>query len=178
LDDFVTMLVPCSLANFPFLPSIYSLNNESQHLFGRRWARLWEHILNWEIATSPPSVSKKIKIFIWLLFRDRINSKNLLKRKNYNIEGGDYNCVLCNLNVEELSYHLIFQCPFSLECWSYLGIFWDHHLYFFDTLKKAKADFSLSFFMEIFSIAAWEIWKQKNGEIFWGLVPSFSGWRS
>jgi hypothetical protein len=32
-------------------------------------------------------VSKKIKIFIWLLFRDRINSRNLLKRKNYKIEG-------------------------------------------------------------------------------------------
>jgi hypothetical protein len=83
-------------------------------------------------------VSKKIKIFIWLLFRDRINSRNLLKRKNYKIEGGDYNCVLWSLNVEELSYHLIFQCPFSSNCWSYLGIFWDHHLCFFDTLKKAK----------------------------------------
>jgi hypothetical protein len=39
-------------------------------------------------------VSKKIKIFIWLLFRDRINSRNLLKRKNYKIEGEDYNCVV------------------------------------------------------------------------------------
>jgi hypothetical protein len=65
-------------------------------------------------------VSKKIKIFIWLLFRDRINSRNLLKRKHFKIEGDDYNCVLCNLNIEELSYHLIFQCPFSSECWDYL----------------------------------------------------------
>jgi hypothetical protein len=39
-------------------------------------------------------VSKKIKIFIWLLFRDRINSRNLLKRKNYKIEGEDYNCAV------------------------------------------------------------------------------------
>jgi hypothetical protein len=53
-------------------------------------------------------VSKKIKIFIWLLFRDRINSRNLLKRKNYKIEGDDYNYVLCSLDIEELSYHLIF----------------------------------------------------------------------
>jgi hypothetical protein len=53
-------------------------------------------------------VSKKIKIFIWLLCRDRINSRNLLRRKNYKIEGDDYSCVLCNLDTKELSYHLIF----------------------------------------------------------------------
>jgi hypothetical protein len=28
---------------------------------------------------------------------DRINSRNLLKRKNFNIDGDDYNYVLCNL---------------------------------------------------------------------------------
>jgi hypothetical protein len=28
-------------------------------------------------------VCKKIKIFLWLVFRDRINSKNLLKRKHF-----------------------------------------------------------------------------------------------
>jgi hypothetical protein len=93
---------------------------------------------------------------------------NLLKMKNYKIEGDDYNCVFCSLHVEELSCHLIFQCPFSSECWSYLGIFWDHSLYFFDTMKKAKVGFNLSFFMEICSIAAWEIWKQRNGKIFRG----------
>jgi hypothetical protein len=53
-------------------------------------------------------VTKKLKIFIWLVFRDIINSKNLLKRKNYKIEGVDYNCVLCNLNIEEYTYHLLF----------------------------------------------------------------------
>jgi hypothetical protein len=81
--------------------------------------------------------------------------------------------VLCSLDVEELSYHLIFQWLFSAECWSYLGIFWDHSLYFFDTMKKARLDFNFSFFMEIFSITAREIWKQRNGKIFRGSVPSF-----
>jgi hypothetical protein len=101
-------------------------------------------------------VSKKIKIFIWLVFIDRINSRNLLRRKNYKIDGDDNSCVLCNLNIEELFYHLIFQCPFSSECQNYLG-FRDDSLYFFDTIQKAKHDCHMYFFMEIFSIVVWEI---------------------
>jgi hypothetical protein len=120
-------------------------------------------------------VFKKIKIFIWLLFKDRINSRNLL-RKNYKIEGDDYNCVLCNLDTEELSYHLIFQCPFSSECWNYIGFYWDHNLHFFDTIQKAKQDCHSGFFMEIFSMAAWEIWKQRNKKIFRGSDPTFQSW--
>jgi hypothetical protein len=91
---------------------------------------------------------------MWLLSRDRINSRNLLRRKNYKIEGDDYSCVLCNLNVEELSYNLIFQCPFSYECWDYLDINWDHSLQFFNIIQKAKQDNHINLFMEIFSIAA------------------------
>jgi hypothetical protein len=85
--------------------------------------------------------------------------------------------VLCNLDIEELSYHLIYQCPFRSECWDYLGISWDHSLSFFDTMQKAKQEFSSSFFVEI-SIAAWEIWKQRNGKIFRGFVPSFVSWKN
>jgi hypothetical protein len=114
---------------------------------------------------------------MWLLSRDRINSRNLLRRKNYKIEGDDYSCVLCNLNVEELSYNLIFQCPFSYECWDYLDINWDHSLQFFDIIQKAKQDNHINLFMEIFSIAAWEIWKQRNRKKIRGLVPSFQSWK-
>jgi hypothetical protein len=122
-------------------------------------------------------VTKKIKIFIWLLFIDRINSRNLLRRKNYKIDGDDYSCVLCNLDIEEFSYHLIFQCPFSTECWSFLGIHWDQDLYFLETIKKDKQDSHLEHFMEIFSIAAWEICKQRNGLIFRGTIPTFHSWK-
>jgi hypothetical protein len=120
---------------------------------------------------------QKNKIIIWLLFKDRINSRNLLRRNNYKIDGDDYSCVLCNLNVEELSYHLIFQCLFSYECRDYLGINWDRNLQFFDTIWKAKQDSHIGLFMEVFSIAAWEIWKRRNGEIFRGLVPIFQSWK-
>jgi hypothetical protein len=112
-----------------------------------------------------------------LMFRDRINSRNLLKRKNYKIEGDNYSCVLCNLNIDEYTYHLIFQCPFSSDYWNFLGIHWDHDLYFFDTIQKAKRDSHLEHFMEIFSMAAWEIWRQRNAWIFRGIPPTFLSWK-
>jgi hypothetical protein len=84
--------------------------------------------------------------------------------------------VLCNLDIEEYTYHLIFQCPFSERCWNYLGIHWDHGLYFFDAIMKAKREWQFDFFMEVFAIAAWEIWKQRNEKIFRGSAPSFQAW--
>jgi hypothetical protein len=41
-----------------------------------------------------------------------------------------------------------------------------HGSYFFETIKKAKRDSQLDYFMDVFSIVAWEIWKQGNTKIF------------
>jgi hypothetical protein len=59
-----------------------------------------------------------------------------------------------------------------VECWNFLGIHWVHELYFFDTIIKAKRE-SQHDYMEVFSIAAWEIWKQRNAKIFRGTPTSF-----
>jgi hypothetical protein len=112
-------------------------------------------------------IAKKLKIFVWLVFRDRINSRNLLRRKNFSI-GGNYSCVLCSLELEELTYHLIFQCSFAERCWDLLNIHWDHNLGFFDTFQKAKSEWQLGYFMETFAIEAWKIWKIRNNKIFRG----------
>jgi hypothetical protein len=48
----------------------------------------------------------KFKIFFWLLLRDRLNSRNLLRRKNMELE--DYSCVLCNTGHEETSFFISF----------------------------------------------------------------------
>jgi hypothetical protein len=109
-------------------------------------------------------------------FKYRINSRNLLKRKRCKVDGDDYNCVLCSLATEEFTYHPLFQCPFSTACWSYLNIRWDHSFYFFDTIAKAKADCQHDSFMEIFAIAAWDIWRQRNDKIFRLVAPS-SSWK-
>jgi hypothetical protein len=122
-------------------------------------------------------ITTKLKIFIWLVFRDRINSRNLLKRKNYKVEGDDYSCVFCNLNIEEYTYHLLFQFPFSTACWNFLNIHWDHDFYFFDTIKNAREECQHDFFVEVFSVAAWEIWKKQNAKIFIAIALSFYSWR-
>jgi hypothetical protein len=102
-------------------------------------------------------VTKKLKCFVWLVFKDRINSRNLLKRKHYKVDDDDYNYVLCSLAIEEFTYHLLFQCPFSTLYWTYLNIHWGHSHYFFDTIAKDKADCQHEFFIEVFAITAWEI---------------------
>ena len=44
--------------------------------------------------------SNKLKVFSWLMIMDRLNTRNLLKRKKHKLEGNNYNCILCNQNIE------------------------------------------------------------------------------
>jgi hypothetical protein len=83
-------------------------------------------------------VCKKIKVFIWLVFRDRIISKNLLKRKGFMNAASDLHSVLCDSNYKETNFHLLFESPFSWNCWQYVGIQWNLELDFFRMLEDAK----------------------------------------
>lgn len=65
----------------------------------------------------------KLKVFGWLLLNDRLNTRNMLKRRHYNIRE-DHNCLLCGLNIEETVQHMIFTWSFSRQCWTVLGIDW------------------------------------------------------
>lgn len=65
----------------------------------------------------------KIRVFGWLLLSDRLNTKNMLVRRHYTIEGGT-DCLLCNDHIEETLEHMIFNCNFSMTCWQSIGITW------------------------------------------------------
>jgi hypothetical protein len=104
--------------------------------------------------------SNKIKVFTWLLMMDRLNVRNILKRKHFKIEGDDYSCPLCRQNREETTFHLLFLCPFSRECWRQLGFHWEFNLSFHQMMHAARIQDSNPFFMEIFMLGAWLIWKQ------------------
>jgi hypothetical protein len=67
--------------------------------------------------------SNKIKVFGWLILMDRLNVRNILRRKKHKLKRKGYSCVLCPRNREETTFHLFFSCPFSQECWSTLHIF-------------------------------------------------------
>lgn len=93
------------------------------------------------------------------------------------LEGHNYSCVLCNQNVEE-TVHLFFTCPFSQACWQHLGVQWNLVIDFFHMLLQVKQGFSHPFFMKVFIISAWQIWKQRNDFVFSGGQSSFLAWRT
>lgn len=68
-------------------------------------------LLKGSVPTSPvfwwmwqSQVAGKIKFFFWLLLKDRLNTRNLL-RKNMHLD--EYTCVLCQQNVEETSTSIL-----------------------------------------------------------------------
>ena len=120
----------------------------------------------------------KLRVFSWLLLMDRLNTRNILRRKKHKLQGNNYNCVLCSNNIEETAFHLFFTCPFTQACWQHLGINWDFTMDFFRMMQQAKAQHNNPFFMETFIIATWQIWKQRNNSIFDRGRPSFDSWKS
>ncbi|TVU06152.1 hypothetical protein EJB05_49350, partial [Eragrostis curvula] len=118
----------------------------------------------------------KIKFFIWLVLKDRVNTRNMLRRRNHHLESG-YNCVLCHQDTEETLYHLFFDCTFSTSCWFSIGILWDGELDIHERVMEAKRQFQHQFFMEIFSIATWGIWKVRNAKIFDHKHPIVASWK-
>ena len=65
----------------------------------------------------------KHKFFAWLVLHDRINTKDMLLRRHWNVSE-DNNCVLCPCQVLEDWSHLFFECNFSSRIWSYLQVSW------------------------------------------------------
>lgn len=118
----------------------------------------------------------KIKVFGWLLMHDRLNTRNMLKRRHFNI-GDDLDCLLCGCHVEETISHMIFSCPFSTACWDYLGITWPSSGLLVDWIAQGKTSSTRPLFLEIFFVAAWSLWKERNNNYFRGIHPSFSSWK-
>lgn len=64
----------------------------------------------------------KIKGFAWLLYRDRVNTRDMMDRRNCNRDGV-LSCALCDSGSRETRDHLFFTC-FSAECWLRIGVNW------------------------------------------------------
>jgi hypothetical protein len=58
-----------------------------------------------------------------------------------------------------------------------LTFIWTTAYYFFAMIKRAREECPHDFFLEIFSIAAWVIWKQRNDKIFRAQAPSITSWK-
>ncbi|KAF8768566.1 hypothetical protein HU200_007495 [Digitaria exilis] len=121
------------------------------------------------------AVSGKYKFFFWLLIRDRLNTRNILCRKNKYLE--DYTCVLCQQGVEETLGHLFFACHFNLQCWQILGIQWDTSLAETEMILQARQHFGSQIFREIAILAPWCIWTHRNSIILDGGILSLDRWK-
>jgi hypothetical protein len=45
-------------------------------------------------------------------------------------------------------------------------------------MEEVRKSFNSEFFMEVFIIGAWQIWKERNNIIFNRAHPSFSSWKT
>jgi hypothetical protein len=74
---------------------------QSQHHPSIRWI--------WDCFCQP-----KHRVFFWLLLKDRLSTRNILRRKNMFLQ--TYTCVLCAHNIEETVHHLFLHCEFAKQC--------------------------------------------------------------
>ena len=113
-------------------------------------APLQKHQTSFALRMWKSRCCNKLRTFSWLLLMDRLNTRKLLRRRNFNIVDNNYNCALCNDNVEETAFHLFFSCTFSRSCWQTIGLEWRRDLNFFQTMKRTQQEFHHWFFMDIF----------------------------
>jgi hypothetical protein len=118
----------------------------------------------------------KIKFFAWLLLNDRLNTRNMLRRRHKHLDEG-YSCALCLDNVEETLEHLFFECSTAVSRWFCIGFVWDMQGSIFQMIERQRSMLQLPFFMEVFMIAAWCIWNERNAWIFNGKTPSLAAWK-
>lgn len=146
----------------------FSSNRHYHHQYASLRPQLY---LIWKAKCVP-----KIKFFSWLLLNDRLNTRNMLRRKKFLEEG--YCCVLCQDFIEETREHLFFDCSTAITRWFALGIIWEEGLNIHDRLAVAKRDFPHPFFMEVFMIGSWCIWNERNALNFDGKAPNFNSWNT
>lgn len=129
------------------------------------------------IKTVPPhfqciwnsSCQPKHKVFFWLVLHDRVNTRNLLRRKTFYLES--YNCALRNCQLEETTFHLFWECPFAVRCWDFICPNRDNPMGMLETLQDMKSKLNVPFSMEILILATWAVWITRNNLIFQQIQP-------
>ena len=104
----------------------------------------------------------KLKVFMWLALRGRIQTGVALKRKNWK---GDANCIICN--TPETVDHVLFQCVMAKFVWTSFkeALGWERvPSNMADLLTHwiplGCADYDVNFFL--FVIVAWAMWTTRN----------------
>jgi hypothetical protein len=75
--------------------------------------------LIWKSCALP-----KLKVFVWMLIMDCLNTKDIMLRKQWHVEGGP-NRVLRSVHILETRHHLFFDCSYARAFWDCVQIHWD-----------------------------------------------------
>jgi hypothetical protein len=119
----------------------------------------------------------KHKVFAWLMLVDRINTRDMLRRRRNMDIGSVFSCMLCDTGLDETRNHLFFCCPFSSSCWSEIGINWCTDMHLGPMVADGKQSWARPFFTEILILGSWNIWKIRNRVFFDLAIPEVENWK-
>jgi hypothetical protein len=122
------------------------------------------------------SCQAKHKFFFWLLLHDRLNTRNLLRRKNFQLQ--NYHCVAMECHVEETLVHLFWRCPLAEQCWNAICPQRDRSLSLMEAFEEMRTLLKLPFAMDVLILAAWGIWIVRNNKLFENQNATFRSWRA
>jgi hypothetical protein len=122
------------------------------------------------------SCQAKHKFFFWLLLHDRLNTRNLLRRKNFMLQS--YQCIVESCNEEETLVHLFWACSFAKKCWDFISPQRNRSLSILEAFEDMRVKMKLPFAMEVLILAAWGIWIVRNNKIFKDQNAEFNSWKA
>jgi hypothetical protein len=85
---------------------------------------------------------------------------------------------MCTLPPEETIEHLLFHCTFSESCWQALDMNWQPTGNRLQILEEGRQRWHRPLYMELFMLATWNIWKERNRLLFDGVAPTVASWKS
>ena len=104
-------------------------------------------VYNW---TWKSKCQMKHKVFFWLLLKHRLNTKDILQRKNMILDS--YTCEMCILQERETVGHLFPGCNFAKACWGSIGVRYITTRNSLEILQDIKNQLQVPLFMEVIII--------------------------
>ncbi|KAJ3688152.1 hypothetical protein LUZ61_017316 [Rhynchospora tenuis] len=137
-------------------------SSSAYHVLSNTGVRSWFYPFLWKIKAPP-----KVKIFLWLLLRDR-----LLTQQNLLLKGWPTatSCPTCNTISFETSDHLFLHCHFAISVWTIVQIKFRIPTMNF-TLDRcdfwlANRSSGVNNWDIIWAATSWNLWKARNRRIF------------
>ena len=139
------------------------------HKFYNGWDTPWVQ-LSWETYYTDqiPYAADPCGSFWWRDVAKLMPTYRGISMANLGNGRNVHDCILCGLQIEERLEQLFFDCHFSSDYWSHLGLSWHPGNSRLQNVSKAKEDRNRPLFMELFLLAAWSIWKEHNNKHFRG----------